>query len=72
MKGVEAKIIDPQEQEQGPAVGEVAVRGAVVMKAYWNRPDATEAVMRDGWFLTGDLGYFDSKGHLFLTGARRK
>jgi long-chain acyl-CoA synthetase len=72
MKGVEAKIIDPQEQEQGPAVGEVAVRGAVVMKAYWNRPDATEAVMRDGWFLTGDLGYFDSKGHLFLTGRKKE
>lgn len=72
MKGVEGKIIDPQPQEQGPPVGEVAVRGPVVMKGYWNRPDATEAVMRDGWFLTGDLGYFDSRGHLFLTGRKKE
>jgi len=73
MKGVEGKIVDPQPQaEGGPAVGELAVRGAVVMKGYWNRPDATAAVFRDGWFLTGDLGYFDSKGHLFLTGRKKE
>jgi long-chain acyl-CoA synthetase len=72
MKGVEGKIIDPQPQEEGPPVGELAVRGAVVMKGYWNRPDATDAVFRDGWFLTGDLGYFDAKGHLFLTGRKKE
>jgi len=73
MKGVEAKIVDPQPQEDGgPAVGEVALRGAVVMKGYWNRPDATTAVMRDGWFLTGDLGYFDAHSNLFLTGRKKE
>jgi len=72
MKGVEGKIIDRQPQEEGPPVGELAVRGAVVMKGYWNRPDATDAVFRDGWFLTGDLGYFDAKGHLFLTGRKKE
>jgi long-chain acyl-CoA synthetase len=72
MKGVEAKIVDPQPQEDSPAVGEVALRGAVVMKGYWNRPDATAAVVRDGWFLTGDLGYFDLHGHLFLTGRKKE
>ena len=73
MKGVEGKIIDPQKQEDGgPAVGELAVRGAVVMKGYWNRPDATAAVFRDGWFLTGDLGYFDPDGNLFLTGRKKE
>jgi long-chain acyl-CoA synthetase len=72
MKGVEGKIIDPQPQEEGPQVGEVALRGAVVMKGYWNRPDATAAVLKDGWFLTGDLGYFDSHGHLFLTGRKKE
>jgi long-chain acyl-CoA synthetase len=72
MKGVEGKIVDIQPQEEGPPVGEVAVRGAVVMKGYWNRPDATAAVMRDGWFLTGDLGYFDTHGHLFLTGRKKE
>jgi long-chain acyl-CoA synthetase len=72
MKGVEGKIIDPQPQEEGPAVGEIAVRGALVMKGYWNRPDATAAVLRDGWLYTGDLGYFDSHGHLFLTGRKKE
>jgi long-chain acyl-CoA synthetase len=73
MKGVEGKIVDPQPGEDGgPAVGELAVRGAVVMKGYWNRPDATAAVMRDRWFHTGDLGYFDSGGHLFLTGRKKE
>lgn len=72
MKGVEAKIVDPQPQEESPPVGEVALRGPVVMKGYWNRPDATAAVLRDGWFLTGDLGYFDSHGHLFLTGRKKE
>ena len=72
MKGVEGKIVDPQPQEEGPPVGEIAVRGAVVMKGYWNRPDATAAVFRDGWFLTGDLGYFDPQGHLFVTGRKKE
>lgn len=73
MKGVEGKIVDAQRQEDGgPAVGELAVRGPMLMKGYWNRPDATDAVMRDGWFLTGDLGYFDSKGNLFLTGRKKE
>ncbi len=72
LKGVEGKIVDPQPQEEGPPVGEVALRGAVVMKGYWNRPDATAAVLRDGWFLTGDLGYFDSHDHLFLTGRKKE
>ena len=72
MKGVEARIVDPQPQEDSPPAGEVALRGPVVMKGYWNRPDATAAVLRDGWFLTGDLGYFDSRGHLFLTGRKKE
>jgi long-chain acyl-CoA synthetase len=76
MKGVEAKIVyatnDPQPQEDGaPATGEIALRGRLVMKGYWNRPDATAAVMRDGWFYTGDLGYFDD-GNLFLTGRKKE
>jgi len=72
LKGVEVKIVDPQPQEEGPPVGEVALRGAVVMKGYWNRPDATAAVLKDGWFLTGDLGYLDSHDHLFLTGRKKE
>jgi len=73
LKGVEARVIDPKAAEDGgPATGEIALRGAVVMKGYWNRPDATAAVLRDGWFYTGDLGYFDSDKNLFLTGRKKE
>ncbi len=73
MKGVEAKIVDQRPDEDGgPATGEVVLRGAVVMKGYWNRPDATAAVLRDGWLYTGDLGYFDADQNLFLTGRKKE
>ena len=73
LKGVQAKIVEPQPPEDGgPSTGEIALRGAVVMKGYWNRPDATAAVLRDGWFYTGDLGYFDANTNLFLTGRKKE
>src|SRR5258707_5262704 len=59
-------------KEAAPATGEVALRGAVVMKGYWNRPDATAAVLRDGWFYSGDRGYCDADGNLFLTGRKKE
>ena len=72
LPGVEGKIIDAKPGEDGgPAVGEIAIKGAIVMKGYWNRPDATAAVLRDGWLHTGDLGYFDSGGNLFITGREK-
>jgi len=71
--GVDAKIVDPKPVEEGtPPAGEIAIRGAIVMKGYWNRPEATAEVLRDGWFYTGDLGYFDPGGNLFVTGRRKE
>jgi long-chain acyl-CoA synthetase len=71
--GVEARIVNPHTVEDGrPEAGEIAIRGALVMKGYWNRPDATAAVLRDGWLYTGDLGYFDSGGNLFITGRSKE
>src|SRR4051794_1900743 len=70
--GTEAKILDPEPQEDGPPVGEIAIRGPIVMKGYWNRPDATAAVLQHGWLHTGDLGYIDADGNLFITGRRKE
>ncbi len=47
-------------------VGEVTVRGANVMAGYWNKPEQTEAALRDGWYWTGDVGRVDDAGYLFL------
>jgi long-chain acyl-CoA synthetase len=47
-------------------VGEVSIRGANVMAGYWNKPAETAAALIDGWYRTGDLGYQDGEGYLFL------
>jgi len=73
LHGVEVKIVDPKpDPETGKDVGEIAVRGGIVMKGYYNRPDATAAVMRDGWLLTGDVGYIDAGGSVFITGRAKE
>ncbi len=72
LQGVEVKIVDPEPREEGPPAGEIAIRGRIVMKGYWNRPDATAQVIREGWLHTGDLGYLDASGQLFITGRRKE
>jgi acyl-CoA synthetase (AMP-forming)/AMP-acid ligase II len=48
------------------AVGEVLIRSPVVMKGYWNKPDATAGAIRDGWMRTGDAAYMDYDGYVFI------
>lgn len=73
LHGVEVKIVDPQPGEDGaPAAGEIAIRGRIVMKGYYNRPEATVEVLREGWLHTGDLGYLDAGHNLFITGRQKE
>ncbi len=65
--GVQVRIVDDQDRVLGPnEVGEVATRSDLVMQGYWNLPDATAEAFRGGWLHTGDIGYLDEGGYLFL------
>lgn len=70
--GVEMKIVDDQggALETG-AIGEIAVRGASVMVGYLHQPQATAEVMRDGWYLTGDLGFVDKDGYFTIVDRKK-
>lgn len=52
-------------------IGEIAVKGPQIMKGYWNRPEETEQVLRDGWLLTGDLGYMDEEGYFYVVDRKK-
>lgn len=66
---VDLKIVDETGAELPPgAAGEVWARGPNIMRGYWNRPAETAAALAGGWYHTGDAGYLDEDGYLFLTG----
>jgi long-chain acyl-CoA synthetase len=66
--GVELKVIDSDWKtiEGAHEVGEIAIRGHNIMKGYYNRPEATAEVMRDGWFRSGDLARRDEDGFYYI------
>lgn len=69
VKNLDLKICDTDGNElpQGEK-GEIVVKGDNVMKGYWNNPRATEETVKDGWLYTGDMGYLDNDGFLYVLG----
>ena len=65
--GNQVQILSPEgAQLANGEIGEVVVRGPNVMQGYWNKPEQTAAALKDGAYWTGDLGYVDDQGYLFL------
>jgi len=65
--GVRVKIIDKAGNEMPKGeVGELAASGPNIMKGYWQKPEQTDEVLKDGWYRSGDMGYMDEEGYVFL------
>ena len=67
LPGTEVRIVD--ENEEG--IGEIIAKGPSVMQGYYKDPENTAKTLRDGWLYTGDYGYFDEDGFLFITGRKK-
>ena len=67
MPDVEIKIDNPNES----GIGEIIAKGPNIMLGYYENEEETNKVLKDGWFYTGDLGYIDNEGFLFITGRQK-
>ncbi|MCF0125220.1 MAG: AMP-binding protein [Clostridia bacterium] len=67
MENVEVEFVDKDEN----GIGELRVKGPNVMLGYYENPEETKKVLQDGWFYTGDLGYMDKDGYVFITGRKK-
>jgi len=75
MADTEQRIVDLETGERvlGPGqVGEICIRGPQLMQGYWNAPEETARVLRDGWLHTGDIGFVDENGYTFLVDRKKE
>ncbi len=67
MASVDVQVVDNEDRSVPVGeVGEIVIRGKCVMMGYWKNPELTASTLRGGWYHTGDMGYIDDEGYLFL------
>jgi long-chain acyl-CoA synthetase len=70
--GVQARIVDDKGKDIGPGeVGEIIVRSKHVMVEYWHKPEETKATLVNGWLHTGDMGYYDEEGYIYIADRKK-
>ena len=72
MQDIEVRIVDESGEEVSVnTVGEIVAKGERIMSGYWNNDEATMDAIKNGWLHTGDLGYRDEDGYIFLAGRAK-
>jgi long-chain acyl-CoA synthetase len=67
LPGITVEIDNPNDE----GIGEIIAKGPTIMSGYYQNEEATNEVLKDGWFYTGDLGYIDTDGYIFITGRKK-
>jgi len=70
--GVQVRVVDDKDKDVGPGeAGEIIVRSKLLMVEYWHKPEDTKANMAKGWLHTGDIGYYDEEGYIYIVDRKK-